>query len=56
MIFISHADCEDEAKLIADEVKSRFGIDSFLINYIGTVIGSHTGTGTIALCFLGDER
>lgn len=56
MIFISHADCEDEAKQIADEIKSRFGIESFLINYIGTVIGSHTGTGTIALCFLGDER
>lgn len=56
IVFISHADCEDEAKQVADEIKERFGIDHFLIDYIGTVIGSHTGTGTIALFFLGDER
>jgi fatty acid-binding protein DegV len=27
-----------------------------LINSIGTVIGSHTGPGTVALFFWGDER
>ena len=27
-----------------------------LINSIGTTIGSHTGPGTVALFFWGDER
>ena len=26
------------------------------INYIGTTIGSHTGPGTVALFFWGDDR
>jgi fatty acid-binding protein DegV len=26
------------------------------INWIGTTIGSHTGPGTVALFFWGDER
>jgi fatty acid-binding protein DegV len=27
-----------------------------MINSVGTVIGSHTGPGTVALFFVGDER
>ena len=27
-----------------------------MINSVGTVIGSHTGIGTVALFFFGDER
>lgn len=56
IVFISHSDCEADAKLVADEIKEKFGIDSFLINFIGPTIGSHTGCGTVALFFMGDER
>lgn len=56
IIFISHSDCEADAQYVADEIKERFGISSFMINYIGPTIGSHTGCGTVALFFLGDER
>lgn len=56
IIFISHSDCLDDAKYVADEIKNRFGIDSFLIDYIGPVIGSHTGTGTVALFFMATNR
>ena len=31
-------------------------LEDFLMDYIGTVIGSHTGPGTVALFFWGDER
>lgn len=55
-VFISHGDCEADAQYVADEVKARFGIDSFLIHYVGPVIGAHSGPGTVALFFLGDER
>ena len=46
----------EDAQFVADEVKRRFGIESFLINYVGPTIGAHSGPGTIALFFYGDER
>lgn len=55
-IFISHGDSPADAQFVADEVKKRFGIDSFLINYVGPTIGAHSGPETIALFFYGDER
>ncbi|MBQ0027337.1 MAG: DegV family protein [Lachnospiraceae bacterium] len=56
IVFISHSDCVEDAQFVADEIKERFGINSFLINYIGPTIGSHTGCGTVALFFMGDAR
>lgn len=56
IVFISHGDCEEEAKFVADLVRKRFGIKSFLINYIGPSIGSHSGPGTVALFFVGENR
>ncbi|MGN0968700.1 MAG: DegV family protein [Oscillospiraceae bacterium] len=55
-IFISHGDCEDEARKVADMVKERFGVQTVVINYVGPVIGAHSGPGTMALFFLGRER
>ena len=55
-IFISHADCREDADALAEAICSRCGTEKFCINYIGPVIGSHTGPGTIALFFLGKER
>lgn len=56
IVFISHGDCEEEAQYVADLVKQRFGIDSFLINYVGPTIGAHSGPGTMALFYLGEYR
>lgn len=56
IVFISHGDCEDEAHFVADLVKQRFGIESFLINYVGPTIGAHSGPGTMALFYLGEYR
>ena len=55
-IFICHGDCEEDAKLVANEVQKRFGVEVRLINYVGPVIGAHTGVGVVALFFLGNER
>lgn len=55
-IFISHADCEEDAKYVADKIKAALGFKRFLINTMGPTIGSHTGVGAIALFFLGKER
>ena len=55
-VFISHGDCLEDARLLADEIRTRMGVEKFVINDIGPVIGSHTGAGVIALFFLGSPR
>lgn len=56
IVFISHGDCEEEAQFVADLVKQRFGIDSFLLNHVGPTIGAHSGPGTMALFYMGEYR
>lgn len=56
VIYISHGDCEEDAKYVQKLVKEQFGIRSFLINYVGSTIGAHSGPGTVALFFIGDNR
>ena len=55
-IFISHGDCLDDAKQLELLLKERYGASVELISYVGPVIGSHSGPGTLALFFLGRER
>ena len=55
-VYISHGDCEEDAKFVAEEVTKRTGAEVKLISYVGPVIGAHTGAGVIALCFVGKER
>lgn len=55
-VFISHGDCEEDARFVAAEVEKRTGAKTMVINYVGPVIGAHTGAGVIALCFAAKER
>jgi len=56
--YISNSDCYEDARAVADLIESRFPhLDGkVLINSVGTVIGAHTGPGTVALFFFGDQR
>jgi DegV family protein with EDD domain len=56
--FISRSACDEDARAVADLVEQKFPQlnGKVIINSIGTVIGSHTGPGTVALFFLGDKR
>lgn len=56
IVFISHGDSEEDAKFVENLVRTRFGVESFVINYIGPTIGAHSGPGTIALFFMGAYR
>ena len=56
VVFISHGDCLEDAEFVKNEVSLRFGINEFIINFIGPTIGAHAGPGTVALFFLGDEK
>lgn len=56
--YISQSACMEDARAVADLVEARFPRlnGKVEINWIGTTIGSHTGPGTVALFFWGDER
>lgn len=56
MIFIGHGDALEEAEMLRDMIKERFGYENFLISNIGTVIGSHTGPGVMVLFFMGESK
>ena len=55
-VFISHGDCLEDAQTVAEMVKKRFGVEDVYINYVGPVIGAHSGPGTVALFYAGTER
>ena len=55
-VFISHGDCLEEAEALAEELRRRLGVKEVFINYVGPVIGSHTGAGVMALFFVGRSR
>lgn len=56
-VFISHGDCEEEAYQVGEFVKEAFpNIKDIKYSFIGPVIGSHSGPGTIALFFIGNKR
>lgn len=55
-MFISHGDCIDDANYLAGILKERYGVKNVVISYVGSVIGSHSGPGTVALFFLGSHR
>ena len=55
IVFMSHGDCIEDAEYLASRVREEWNVE-VVINYVGPVIGSHSGPGTLALFFLGTER
>ena len=57
-VFLTQSECIDDAQAVADLIKAKFPKMNGKpeITSIGTVIGSHTGPGTVALFFWGDKR
>ncbi len=56
IVMITHGDCIEDAEFVKKQVEERFGIHNVMINGIGSVIGSHTGVGVVAVFFMGDKR
>lgn len=56
--YISQSACHEDARAVAELIKEKFpNLKGDVEIYdIGTVIGSHTGPGTVALFFWGAER
>ncbi len=56
IVFISQADCMDDAKFVKSQFEKKYGADVKIITDIGPVIGAHSGPGTLAVFFLGKVR
>lgn len=54
--FISHGDCLEDAEYLASMISETYGNVKIVIDYVGAVIGAHSGPGTLALFFLATER
>lgn len=55
-IVILQADCMDDAQFLKEKIIEKTGINNIIINYVGPIIGSHTGAGTIAVAFIGKDK
>ena len=54
--FIVHGDCLDDANYVADLIKERLHVKDIVINFVGPIIGTHTGPGIVGLIFFGTEK
>ena len=56
-LFISHGDCREDAEYTLECAKALgFQPKDVLITAIGAIIGAHSGPGTMAVFFLGENR
>ncbi len=55
-VFISHGDCLEEAEAIKQKLITDYGMENVQIEYVGPVIGAHTGVGVLAVFALANSR
>lgn len=55
-VFLSHADCEEDAEFVKKQIREKFDADVMITNFISPIIGSHVGPGTVALFYVSDEK
>ena len=55
-VFICHGDCASDAELLSSIIKEKYGLDTDITVFTGPVIGAHSGPGTLAIFFIGNER
>ena len=55
-IFISHGDCIEDVEYVKTLLKQRLPNVEIVVNYVGTVIGAHSGCGTLAIFNKGKHR
>ncbi len=55
-IFISHGDCIEDVEYVKSLILAKMPNVNIVVNYIGAVIGSHSGAGTVAVFHKGKKR
>ena len=55
-VFIVHGDACEDAAYLEKTLKETYGVKTVVTNYLGGVIGSHTGPGVLAIFFMAESR
>ncbi|WP_312811557.1 DegV family protein [Sedimentibacter sp.] len=55
-LFINHGDCMKEAEQLKELVLKEVNVKDVVINYVGPIIGSHTGPNMLCMVFMGEKR
>ena len=55
-IFISHGDCIEDVEYVKTLLKEKMPKTEIFVNYVGPVIGAHSGCGTVAIFNKGLHR
>ncbi len=55
-IYITHGDCVEDAVYLKTLLMSEIKVKNVVINYLGPIIGTHTGPGLICITFVGKDR
>lgn len=56
IVFISHGDCPKDAEHLKKLIMGNVNVKDVIINYLGPVIGTHTGPGVLLVAFIGNSR
>ena len=56
VVFICHGDCSKEAEHLKKLIMSNVNVKDVIINYLGPIIGTHTGPGLLVVAFIGNNR
>ena len=56
VFMIVHGDAPEDAEFVKNEMIKRFGVTNIMVNCLGSVIGSHTGPGVIAIFYMGNRN
>lgn len=56
VIFISHGDCLEEAEILKAKILEKIKVKDVVLNFVGPAVGSHSGPGTLAVFFIGNNR
>lgn len=55
IVYVVHADCIEDAEFLKEHIESELHPKEVRIDYLGPIIGSTTGPGTVAIFFFGKE-
>jgi len=55
-VFVAHGDCPEDAAVLAEILKKKYGVKAVITGYVGPVIGAHTGPGVLVVFFMGKNR
>lgn len=55
-VYIAHGDCPEDAEYLASLIRKAMNPKEIIIDFVGPIIGAHSGPGTLTFIFFGKEK